>query len=132
MSCPKSNVLATEQEILNGCETFEGIPLAHLTEDQFVIVAIGHHSPERFLAALAAMARDRGWDPRDLGLYEATAESAAQARGWSLIYRHADRATAEEPELHAADWCVCHESPWWIVESGVGDEATPTMWWEAE
>ena len=132
MICPTTNVLATEEEILGGCETFEGVPLADLSEDTVVVIAIGHHDPARFLAALRALARDRGWDPRDLGLPEADTQSVEQTKGWCLIYRHADRETAEEPDLHPADWCVCDENPWWAVESGPGPEATAAMWWEAK
>jgi len=131
--CPKTNTLATEQEILKGCETFHGVPLAHIT-DEFeskAIVAVGHPEPRRLVAALLAYSRARGLDPWDIGLRRISAKVVEDAKKWHLFYRHADGATIDEPNEHPSDWCVCDDCSWWTVESNEADpDATAVVWWK--
>lgn len=126
--CPKTNQLATEAEILKGCETFHGVPIAELGEEGDIIAAIGHHEPRRLLAAMLAFGRDRGWDAHELNLHRLKVDELEKTTAWRVIYRHADTKTAGVDYLE--DDCVCGESFWWAVEAAEGTPgATPVMWW---
>jgi hypothetical protein len=128
-TCPKANVLATREEIIKGCETFYGVPISEIGEEGEAVVAIGHHEPRRYLAAMLAFARSRGWSPSELDLDGLTVDAVEKAKQWRLIYRHADAETVGAAS--SRDWCVCDECEWWAVEA---TEETPgavaEMWWD--
>lgn len=127
-TCPKTTVLATEEEILKGCETFYGVPITECGEEGDAIVAIGHHEPKRFLAAALALGRDRGWDVHDLNLHLVEFAEIEKSKAWRLIYRHADAAAVGVDYLE--DDCVCGECHWWAAEATADTPgATPVMWW---
>lgn len=127
-TCPKTSALATEEEILKGCETFYGVPITECGEEGDAIAAIGHHEPKRFLAAVLALGRDRGWDVRDLNLRLVVFDEIEKSKSWRLIYRHADAATVGVDYLE--DDCVCGECHWYAVEAAEDTpDATPVMWW---
>lgn len=129
-TCPKTPTLATEAEILAGCEeTFYGVPLAQIGEEGLNFIAIGHPEPRHFIAALLAYGRAHRWDPYELGLRNVTFDAVEKAKGYHHIYRHADGIVADEPDLHLPDWCVCDDCQWWAVPASGGDDATPTTWW---
>lgn len=126
--CPKASVLATEEEILKGCDVFYGVPITEIGEEGDVIAAIGHFEPKRLLAALLAFGRDRGWDPHELNLHLTEFDELEKSKAWRLIYRHADAATVDTAYLEGD--CVCEECHWWAVEAAEGTPgATPVMWW---
>lgn len=126
--CPKTNVLATEDEILKGCETFYGVPITEIGEEGDVIAAIGHFEPKRFLAAMLALGRDRGWDVPDLNLRLVKFDAVEKSKTWRVIYRHADAKTVDTSYLEGD--CVCEECHWWAAEATEGTPgATAVMWW---
>jgi hypothetical protein len=128
-TCPKTNVLATRAEILDGCEAFYGVPLVEVGEEGHAIVAIGHFEPRRYLAAMLAFARSRGWAPFELKLSadDLSVEAAEKAKGWLVFYRHAGAQTTET--ACGPDWCVCDECRWWAIQSTAADsDATAVMW----
>lgn len=128
-TCPKTDVLATREEILDGCETFYGVPLAEIGEEAHAIAAIGHHEPRRYLAAMLAFARSRGWAPFELKLDDLSVEAAEKTKRWLTIYRHADAVATDT--ANGEGWCVCDDCRWWAVQSAEGTSgATAVMWWE--
>jgi hypothetical protein len=129
--CPKTNILATPDEILAGCETFYGIPITEIGEEGHAIVAIGHWEARRYLAAMLAFARSRGWSPFELNLENLAADAMEKAQHWRLIYRHADADTTDT--ANGPGWCVCDECHWWAAEATENSPgATPVTWWEVD
>jgi hypothetical protein len=127
-TCPKTIVLATDEEILKGCETFYGVPITECGEEGDAIVAIGHYEPKRFLAAALALGRDRGWDADHLNLRLVEFDEIEKSKAWRLIYRHADAATVGVDYLEYD--CICDECHWCAVEAAESTpNATPVMWW---
>lgn len=118
-------------------ETYYGVPLLRIGEDGDLLLALGHHEPRRFLAAMLAWVRSEGYSPREwlLGEIRLDAAFAEKATGWHRFYIHADAATVDHPYADPEDWCVCHESPgaWYATQvTGPGDGALATMtWWAA-
>jgi len=118
-------------------ESFYGVPLLRIGEDGDLIMALGHHEPRRFLAAMLAWARSEGYSPHEwhLGEIRLDAAFAEKAAGWHVFYTHADAATADNPDRDPGDWCVCDEGPgaWYATQAtGEGGGALPTMtWWAA-
>lgn len=120
------------ERVLADAEVFYGVPLVEIGEDGEILLALGHHEPRRFYAALCAFARRNGCDPADylLDRVEDLAAFAAKATGWHVIYTHASRATlgnalpGDDPQ-----WCVCDEGGGWYADQ-VADgaqHAVPTM-----
>lgn len=123
------------ERILADAEVFYGVPVVEIGEDGDVLLALGHHEPRRFYAALCAFSRRNGCDPADylLDRVEDLAGFAAKATGWHVIYTHADRATLGNA-LPGDDptWCVCDEGGSWyadqVVEGVEHAVATMTYW----
>lgn len=123
------------ERVLADAEVFYGAPVVEIGEEGEIVLALGHHEPRRFYAALCAFARHNGCDPADylLDRVEDLAAFAAKATSWHVIYTHADRATlgtalpGDDPT-----WCVCDEGGGWYADQAVeGTEravATMTYW----
>lgn len=127
-TCPRTTTLATEEEILKGCQTFYGVPITECGEEGDVIAAIGHHEPKRLVAAALALGRDRGWDVHETNLRPVKLDELEKSKTWRLIYRHADAKTVDVDYLEGD--CICEECHWWAVEVAEGTPgATPVMWW---
>lgn len=123
------------ERVLADAEVFYGVPIVELGEDGELLLALGHHEPRRFYAALCAFARRNGCDPADyvLDAVQDLAEFAAKATGWHVVYTHADRATlgnalpGDDPQ-----WCVCDGGGGWYADQAVEGAqhavATMTYW----
>lgn len=124
---------AAEQMVLRAADTYYGVPIVETGEDGEWAFTLGHHEPRRFLAAILAHLRTAcGCDPADAGLdsIDDLAAFGEKARGFSVIYRHADRATLGEDDGAGtpSDWCVCDDTNWYAAEAAEGaPHAVPTM-----
>lgn len=124
---------ATRELVLRDADTHYGVPIIELGEDGEWAFTLGHHEPRRFLAAILAHVRTTcGCDPVDAGLdsIDDLAAFGEKARGFSVIYRHADRATLGEDDGDGtpSDWCVCDDTAWYAAEAAEdAPHAVPTM-----
>lgn len=118
--------------VLADAEVFYGVPIVEIGEEGELILALGHHEPRRFYAALRAHARVHSSYPEDYLLDEVRdlAAFAQNATTWHVIYTHATRATlgnalpGDNPE-----WCVCDEGGGWYANTATEGtaHAVPTM-----
>lgn len=130
---PHPTRYASRELVLRDAATHYGVPIVETGEDGEWAFTLGHHEPRRFLAAILAHVRTTcGCDPADAGLdsIDDLAAFGEKARGFSVIYRHADRATLDEDagEDAPSDWCVCDDTNWYAAEAAEdAPHAVPTM-----
>lgn len=127
---------ATPEQVLLHAVTFNGVPLVELGEDGETVLALGHHHPDRFLAALRSLARHNGCEPADCGLDEIPADFATTAADWSVFYAHARLVDVggAKPQDPDAERCVCDDgADWYVVDAAQGAaHAVATMTWQIE
>jgi len=130
-------VQATPEQHEYDFRTFYDVPISLMHDelhDAEHFIALGHHEPKRFLAAMLAYTRKHTeLDVSDYQLDDFGATRDYDARRWHTFYRHADAITVDEPDEHTEDWCVCDDYTWQSVQmAGPGDGTIPTMIWRVD
>ena len=125
----------TEEQLAPEFQTFYGVPVTLIYDEQYDaehFIALGHHEPKRFLAAMLAYTRKQDTlDPDDYLLDDFDTANTGVAR-WHAFYDHGDRIAVDEPDRDE-DWCVCDDHAWLSVQhTGPGDSIIPTMVWRVD